>query len=143
MQLFNRWCLIFSIETFCLATLLWAGLFSLIVGGDPTFLGLIIPSIWFLFSIWVGLQIWRKQYISDRLSDFFVDALQGLGLLGTVGGFILGLAGLDIAKLLAGGSLLESIGFLFLGTGTALYATLMGIGCSILLRIQLLVNTKV
>jgi hypothetical protein len=141
MQVFNRWLLIFAVELFGLALAMGLGLFQLIYDGDPTKLGLIIPAIWVGFSLWVGHQVWvRKPF--PAANKFMIESLQALGLVGTVGGFIIGLADLNISTLGDPKAISDTIGHLLTGTAIALYATLMGIMCSIMIHAQALVLKK-
>jgi biopolymer transport protein ExbB/TolQ len=67
---------------------------------------------------------------------FFVDAIIKLGLLGTIVGFILMLGSVTDSSSLDINTMQKVLQQMSSGMGTALYTTLAGLVCSLLLAIQ-------
>lgn len=81
------------------------------------------------------------QHQKDTLY-FIQDMLTVLGLVGTVVGFILGFGAMDPTTLSDISQLPAVIGALLIGLSTALYTTLIGAVCSLIMGMQMRVIEK-
>ena len=147
--IFNTLLIIASIYLYML------GFFDHLFQSDPTRISIIIISILTLFSAFCGIQIWKvcknlsgrvlhgkqsileKQYLLlSRVGWFVSDLCLGLGLLGTIIGFIMALGSFDMIDVGDTSSIQAVIKRLGSSLGIALYTTLTGLIASILLKIQ-------
>ena len=91
--------------------------------------------------MWVG---WRTKKSEDKEQDvsvgwFVAESCLALGMIGTVTGFLLMLSGAFANIDLANTSTIQnSLTQMALGMSTALYTTLVGLICSLTLKIQLI-----
>ena len=144
------------LSLFCVAayTLGQFEIFNQIYEKDVTKLSFVIMGIFVLYTSVIGYSSWKlsdpagsvlqreakMKIIKDKISLgwFFSEIMLGLGMLGTVIGFILmlgdSMAELDINDT---AKTTEVLGSMALGMSTALYTTAVGLVCSILLKIQL------
>lgn len=120
---------------------------------DITRITLIILAVFVYFSVWCGIKTFKLCCLGkaisvkeqerfskiDRTSEygwFAASILMGLGMTGTVIGFILILSNfetIDVSKTQTIQAMVMSLGR---NLGVALYTTLLGLVFSILLRIQ-------
>ena len=143
------------------ATLISVGLVALFVSGvlhhvwnyDITKLSFVILGAFCTETLWLGMQCrkWEKhQMISSkwRIKNFkyfercvesgwfLSDVFLTIGMIGTVIGFITMLAGFSSVDLSDSQSAQDLIINLGSGMSTALYTTLSGLICSLLLKVQ-------
>lgn len=149
---FLRWWVIFVASVVGLVFCWKGGLVAKIAAKDDTFVCLIVLAIYLALSPWCGVKtrmvckaqdagVWNKEIKkrSERLAEigwFFSEICLTLGMLGTVIGFVLMLGGfeqLDMGNVASMNTFIASFGH---GMSKALYATLVGIVCSILLKLQ-------
>jgi len=119
---------------------LWSALWDL----DQTKISFAILVLFVGLTIHIGGQtykIYKSKPLNFRtieVSWFFADSMVSLGLIGTVTGFILMLGGafgeLDLSNI---GDAKEVIRDMAAGMSTALTTTLVGLSCSLLLKLQL------
>ncbi len=142
---FLRWFITFS-ATLVLMFFMWAkGLAGIVITNDTSYLSIIILGLFFLSSLYAGLIAHRidtnpsleENYAqikeSTRILDFLSGNFFALGLLGTIIGFCY-----TMYNALSGAEELGTIlGYLKKGMGTAGYATLTGIVCSIIMDLQI------
>ena len=108
---------------------------------DKTKLSFLILTVFTLTSLWVG---WRTKKSEDKEQDvsvgwFVAESCLALGMIGTVTGFLLMLSGAFANIDLANTSTIQnSLTQMALGMSTALYTTLVGLVCSLTLKIQLI-----
>ena len=125
-------------------------LYELIWNADQTKISWIILALFGTVSLFCGSESWKlsklKRYNRDadpmmkakyETGWFASEICLTLGLIGTVSGFILMLYGaftdLNISD---PHSVQESLGKMSVGMSTALYTTLVGLICSVLLKLQ-------
>jgi len=127
------------------------GMFHEIWDKDSTKLSFLVLAIFTFMSGWCGLKTWSlskrgDDYLEEestanyeRLANigwFTSDLCLTIGMIGTVCGFIMMLAGfmnLDVKNVKSVQTLIGQMGY---GMSTALYTTLVGLICSALLKIQ-------
>ena len=137
-----KWLLIFTSSLAALFVCAALGLVRGLWAVDSTKISFVILALYMVVSPFVG---WLTagapiQAVADyrRACRFVPELMLGLGMLGTVIGFLmmLGLAfdGLDPANLQAMKTALTSMAS---GMSTALTTTLVGLACALLLQLQL------
>ena len=129
------------------------GLWTLLLVGDKSYLSLAIITLWVVVSArWFYLLRWvERQKIQPQLDPILVeseyarrlnhgwfaaDVALKLGLLGTVIGFILMLASIRDITGFDTTSLQSALKAMSGGMAVALYTTLAGLVCNLLLRVQ-------
>jgi hypothetical protein len=143
-----KWWLIFCLTLLAIVILGYFNLHNILYEADTTKLSFFIFGLFFVTSIWLG----RKTYQVDVEEDydqstevgwFISESCLALGMIGTVIGFLLMLgtsfSDLDVTSSEALQSALASMA---LGMSTALYTTLIGLVCSLIIKVQL-VNLEV
>ncbi|MDP7365823.1 MAG: MotA/TolQ/ExbB proton channel family protein [Candidatus Pacebacteria bacterium] len=113
-----------------------------------TKISFLILLIFACTSIWVG----NKTYLVDRMQDysqkadvgwFVAESCLALGMVGTVTGFLIMLGtaftNIDVSN---STTLQRALSDMAIGMSTALYTTLIGLVCSLIIKVQL-VNLEV
>lgn len=109
---------------------------------DLTKLSAVIAVVWVLGTLFIGSHYFynNKDYIESRIKIgwFISESCSALGMIGTVAGFLLMLgAAFTNIDVSSSESMQLVISNMALGMSTALYTTLVGLVCSLLLKIQL------
>jgi len=115
---------------------------------DITKISYLIIVIFICTSIWIG----NKTYLVDKLQDydqradvgwFIAESCLALGMVGTVTGFLIMLgtafSNIDVTN---SATLQQALSEMAVGMSTALYTTLIGLVCSLIIKVQL-VNLEV
>ena len=108
--------------------------------GDQTKISFLILSIFVLTSTWIGWCTKKSEHQYQNIDTgwFVSEACLALGMIGTVTGFLLMLSGafadIDLANT---ATIQTALSKMALGMSTALYTTLVGLICSLTLKIQL------
>lgn len=138
---FLKWWIFFSSILLGYASLWYFGLFNILYNSDQTKLSFVILSIFTLASLSTGRKIFNRIKKVDVEWYFCESLLKELGMIGTLIGFILmlgiHLAGIDVSNQQ---TITQAISGISVGMGTALYTTLIGLICSVLLKIQLVLH---
>ena len=150
--LFLKWWLFFTIVVVAAIYAFSRGLVHTVWNNDVTKLSFLLFGVLIFMSIWCGYKTWQMSKIVDseepkkglvqhiehitEIGWFTSDLCLTVGMVGTVTGFIMmlsGFANLDIAEIDTVQTLIKELGT---GMSTALYTTLSGLICSLLLKIQ-------
>ena len=143
-----KWWLIFCLTLLGVGTLIYFDIHKQIYDADITKLSFLIMSIFFITSIWIGNKTYKlekfDEYDQDTSVGWFVaESCLALGMVGTVTGFLLMLgtafSNIDVSN---SASLQKALEFMAVGMSTALYTTLVGLICSLIIKVQL-VNLEV
>ncbi len=120
------------------------GLHELLYDADATKISFLIIVIFSITSLWVGEATSGLLYkdllaTKDLTTGWFIaESLMALGMIGTVVGFLLMLGtafgNIDVNNT---ESLQLALSQMAMGMSTALYTTLLGLICSLLLKVQL------
>lgn len=140
-----RWWFLFCVQGSIGIVAYYFGFFHHLVEKDPTRLGFIILTILILTTLWLGKKVYsfRKDIPAKPIKElavgwFIAETCLVLGLVGTVTGFIFMLSGafidLDVSDVV---SIQAALVKMSLGMSTALYTTLMGLLCSLAIKVQL------
>ena len=128
------------------------GFFDTLWVADTTKLSFLLIGIFAFMSVWCGYKTWKlsvfldsektEKYIVEKIEHlmeigwFTSDLCLSIGMMGTVIGFIMMLAGFGSVNVEDMSTVQGMIKGLGVGMSTALYTTLMGLICSALLKIQ-------
>jgi len=135
-----RWWLIFCMSILAGGIAVYFDLHIDLYEGDQTKISFLILSIFVLTSTWIGWCTKKSEYQNQNIDTgwFISEACLALGMIGTVTGFLLMLSGafadIDLANT---ATIQTALSKMALGMSTALYTTLVGLICSLTLKIQL------
>ena len=143
-----KWWLIFCLTMLGIGICVYFNLHINLYESDMTKISFLILLIFACTSIWIG----NKTYLVDRLEDynqradvgwFVAESCLALGMVGTVTGFLIMLgtafSNIDVSN---AASLQQALSDMAIGMSTALYTTLIGLVCSLIIKVQL-VNLEV
>ena len=140
MKALLRWWLIFCLSILAGGIAVYFNLHVNLYNGDQTKISFLILAIFILTSGWVGWCTKKSEYQIQNIDVVWVvaEACLALGMIGTVTGFLLMLSGafadIDLANT---ATIQNALSKMALGMSTALYTTLVGLICSLTLKIQL------
>jgi ABC-type phosphate/phosphonate transport system permease subunit len=136
-----KWWLIFCLSLLAGGVAVYFDLHNNLYNADQTKLSFLILGLFILTSGWIG---WKTKQLDDARQNmdvgwFIAEACLALGMIGTVTGFLLMLSGafadIDLANT---STIQKSLTQMALGMSTALYTTLVGLICSLTLKVQLM-----
>ena len=117
--------------------------FEALYNSDQTKISFLILTVFIIASVTVGYLSYKKFNNFNKLSNyvwFSSETMVTLGLIGTVAGFLLMLSSafdnLDVKNV---ENVQEVITDMSLGMSTALCTTLVGLVCSVLTKIQMVI----
>ena len=140
MKALLRWWLIFCLSVLAGGIAVYFGLHQDLYNGDQTKISFLILAVFGCTSVWVGWCTNKSEYQFQNIDVgwFISEACLALGMIGTVTGFLLMLSGafadIDLANT---ATIQTALSKMALGMSTALYTTLVGLICSLTLKIQL------
>ena len=140
MKALLRWWLIFCISILAGGVAIYFNLHQDLYDGDQTKLSFLILAIFILTSGWVGWCTKKSEFQIQNIDVgwFVAEACLASGMIGTVTGFLSMLSGAFADIDLANTSTIQTaLTKMALGMSTALYTTLVGLICSLTLKIQL------
>ena len=143
-----KWWLIFCLTILGLCTCVYFNIHKDLYAADVTRLSFLIISIFTCTSIWIGTKTYKVGILQDyeQKSDvgwFISESCLALGMVGTVTGFLIMLgtafANVDVTNAV---TLQQALADMATGMSTALWTTLVGLVCSLIIKVQL-VNLEV
>ena len=143
-----KWWLIFCITILGLGTCLYFDMHKNLYEADVTRLSFLILSIFGCTSIWIGSLTYKVGVLQDynqrsEVGWFISESCLALGMVGTVTGFLIMLgtafANVEVTNAV---TLQQALSDMALGMSTALWTTLVGLICSLIIKVQL-VNLEV
>ena len=143
-----KWWLIFCLIVLGIGTCFYFDVHKSLHESDITRLSYLIISIFLCTSIWIGTKTYKVGILQDyeQKSDvgwFISESCLALGMVGTVTGFLIMLgtafANVDVTNAI---TLQNALSDMAVGMSTALWTTLVGLVCSLLIKVQL-VNLEV
>jgi len=152
-RFFLRWWLLITLVILGMAFAALFGIPSKVYENDATKLSFLIVGIFIVMSTRCGIQTYNKEILqnldgelakqkTDQLNNaietgwFASDLCLTIGMIGTVIGFIMMLAGFGAVDAKDASSIQNLMSSMSSGMATALYTTLAGLICSSLLKIQ-------
>lgn len=144
---FLRWWLLASLIAISSYFLNEFGICEEVWETDQTFISVSIVGIFLVMSFWCGIKTFilgkehnQKQILQIRKQEnigwFVADLFTMLGFVGTIYGMIIALKGFDGINPADVLSIQKLISSLVHGVSIALYTTLTGLICSLLLKVQ-------
>jgi hypothetical protein len=139
-----RWWLIFSLMVVGTSISVYFGIHIQLYNSDVTHLSFFILAITLVTSLWIGVKTYQFNIKRDfsysiEVGWFIAEACLVLGMIGTVTGFLLMLgtafANIDVTNSL---TLQQALSDMAIGMSTALWTTLVGLICSLILKVQLI-----
>ena len=143
-----KWWLIACLSMLGIGICVYFNLHINLYESDITKISYLIIVIFICTSIWIG----NKTYLVDKLQDydqradvgwFIAESCLALGMVGTVTGFLIMLgtafSNIDVTN---SATLQQALSEMAVGMSTALYTTLIGLVCSLIIKVQL-VNLEV
>ncbi len=143
-----KWWLIACLTMLGIGICVYFNLHINLYESDITKISYLIIIVFVCTSIWIG----NKTYLVDRLQDynqradvgwFVAESCLALGMVGTVTGFLIMLgtafSNIDVSN---AATLQQALSDMAIGMSTALYTTLIGLVCSLIIKVQL-VNLEV
>ena len=143
-----KWWLIACLTMLGIGICVYFNLHINLYESDITKISYLIIIVFVCTSIWIG----NKIYLVDRLQDynqradvgwFVAESCLALGMVGTVTGFLIMLgtafSNIDVSN---AATLQQALSDMAIGMSTALYTTLIGLVCSLIIKVQL-VNLEV
>jgi len=134
---FLKWWLIISSIAIATAGSIYFDLHLEVWENDQTKISFFILGIFYITSCYVG---WKTYFNLQKFNVgwFVAEACLALGMIGTLTGFLL-MLGAAFGNLVISDptSIQLAISSMAIGMSTALYTTLVGLICSLLLKVQL------
>ena len=143
-----KWRLIFCLTLLGLCACVYFNIHKDLYAADVTRLSFLIISIFICTSVWIGTKTYKIGIHQDynQKSDvgwFISESCLALGMVGTVTGFLIMLgtafANVDVTN---AATLQQALSDMATGMSTALWTTLVGLVCSLIIKVQL-VNLEV
>ena len=143
-----KWWLIFCLIVLGIGTCFYFDVHKSLHESDITRLSYLIIFIFLCTSIWIGTKTYKVGILQDyeQKSDvgwFISESCLALGMVGTVTGFLIMLgtafANVDVTNAV---TLQQALADMATGMSTALWTTLVGLVCSLIIKVQL-VNLEV
>jgi len=139
-----KWWLISCLTMLGIGICIYFDLHINLYESDITKISFLILLVFVCTSIWIG----NKTYLVDRLQDydqradvgwFVAESCLALGMVGTVTGFLIMLGtafeNIDLSNT---ATLQQALSDMAMGMSTALYTTLIGLVCSLIIKVQLI-----
>ena len=143
-----KWWLIFCLTLLGMCTCVYFNIHKELYVADVTRLSFLIISIFSCTSVWIGMKTYRVGIQQDynqqsNVGWFISESCLALGMVGTVTGFLIMLgtafANVDVSNAV---TLQQALSDMATGMSTALWTTLVGLVCSLIIKVQL-VNLEV
>jgi len=140
MKALLRWWLIFCLSILAGGVAVYFGLHQDLYDGDQTKISFLILAVFACTSVWIRWITSKSEYQFQNIDVgwFVAETCLALGMIGTVTGFLLMLSGafadIDLANT---ATIQTALSKMALGMSTALYTTLVGLICSLTLKVQL------
>jgi len=143
-----KWWLIFCLTLLGMCTCVYFNIHKDLYAADVTRLSFLIISIFSCTSVWIGMKTYRVGIQQDynqqsNVGWFISESCLALGMVGTVTGFLIMLgtafANVDVSNAV---TLQQALSDMATGMSTALWTTLVGLVCSLIIKVQL-VNLEV
>jgi hypothetical protein len=143
MIFFRWWILVSAVLIGAFLSSLW-GLPALVWGFDQTMLGAVCVAIFAVITVFVGWLSWTAT--SARIQQhaplcwFTSELVLGIGMLGTLIGFMIMISGLFVpgADFGSAAHLQVTLANMAAGFATAAVTTIVGLTCSLLIKLQLI-----
>jgi len=143
-----KWWLIFCLIVLGIGTCFYFDVHKSLYESDITRLSYLILIIFGCTSVWIGTKTYKVGILQDynQKSDvgwFISESCLALGMVGTVTGFLIMLGtAFENVDVTNAATLQQALADMATGMSTALWTTLVGLVCSLIIKVQL-VNLEV
>jgi len=143
-----KWWLIFCLVVLGIGTCLYFDVHTRLYESDITRLSYLILIIFGCTSVWIGSLTYRAGILKDHeqraeVGWFISESCLALGMVGTVTGFLIMLGtAFENVDVTNSATLQQALADMATGMSTALWTTLVGLVCSLIIKVQL-VNLEV
>ena len=143
-----KWWLVFCLTLLGMCACVYFNIHKDLYAADVTRLSFLIISIFICTSVWIGTKTYKIGIHQDynQKSDvgwFISESCLALGMVGTVTGFLIMLGtAFENVDVTNSATLQQALSDMATGMSTALWTTLVGLVCSLIIKVQL-VNLEV
>ena len=143
-----KWWLVFCLTLLGMCACVYFNIHKDLYAADVTRLSFHIISIFICTSVWIGSKTYKIGIHQDynQKSDvgwFISESCLALGMVGTVTGFLIMLGtAFENVDVTNSATLQQALADMATGMSTALWTTLVGLVCSLIIKVQL-VNLEV
>ena len=143
-----KWWLVFCLTLLGMCACVYFNIHKDLYAADVTRLSFLIISIFICTSVWIGTKTYKIGIHQDynQKSDvgwFISESCLALGMVGTVTGFLIMLGtAFENVDVTNSATLQQALADMATGMSTALWTTLVGLVCSLIIKVQL-VNLEV
>ena len=143
-----KWWLVFCLTLLGMCACVYFNIHKDLYAADVTRLSFLIISIFICTSVWIGTKTYKIGIHQDynQKSDvgwFVSESCLALGMVGTVTGFLIMLGtAFENVDVTNSATLQQALADMATGMSTALWTTLVGLVCSLIIKVQL-VNLEV
>lgn len=134
------WWLFFCLQAFGAAIAYYYGIFGILQVADPTYISFAILTLHSITVIWLGFLTYRKDNSNNEILWFISETQLGLGMLGTLIGFIIMFSGV-FGHEITPDNLKDAIASIAVGVSTAIWTTLVGLASGLILK-TLIINLE-
>lgn len=134
------WWLFTCLQVFGAGIAYYYGIFYILQVSDPTYISFFILSIHLFTVLWIGYLTYKENNNNNEILWFISDTQLGLGMLGTLIGFIIMFSGV-FGKEITAENLKDVIASIALGVSTAIWTTLVGLASGLILK-TLIINLE-
>lgn len=144
-QAFLKWWLIFGMVIVASGICYGTGVHIQIYEKDASYLSFAILGLFYYMTLWCGYKTWKASCAGcdvqklgrwEEVGWFFADLCMGIGMTGTIIGFVMMLGQFDKVNVSNMSSVQTFIKTFGTGMATALYTTLIGLIASLVLKLQ-------
>lgn len=134
------WWLFFCLQVFGVVVGYHFGVLDMILAADPTYISTLILFIHVTTVLAIGYYTYRKDLSNIEPLWFVSETQLGLGMIGTLVGFIIMFSG-AFGTGISAENIKNVITAIALGVGTAIWTTLIGLSSGLIIK-ALLVNLE-
>ena len=134
------WWLFFCLQAFGAAIAYHYGIFGILQIADPTYISFAILMLHVFTVIWIGYLTYNKNNNNNEILWFISETQLGLGMLGTLIGFIIMFSGVFGTEITTE-NLKDAIATIAVGVSTAIWTTLVGLASGLILK-TLIINLE-
>lgn len=134
------WWLFICLQAFGAAIAHYYGIFYMLHLADPTYISFGILILHTITVLWIGYLTYREDNSNNEILWFISDTQLGLGMLGTLIGFIIMFSGV-FGREITPENLKDAIASIAMGVSTAIWTTLVGLSSGLILK-TLIINLE-
>lgn len=127
------WWLFACLQVFGAAIAYYYGIFGILQIADPTYISFSILILHVITVIWIGVLTYKADNSKNEILWFISETQLGLGMLGTLIGFIIMFSGV-FGHEITPENLKDAIASIAVGVSTAIWTTLVGLASGLILK---------